>query len=94
MDNKRGFIRLLELYLNRTKKQVVEDFYGKGTYLKIHNIDFSPVKNHAMVEVVIILGDIISEKAMDEKMASVLVSDGFDFFFRGTSIHLVVRWDV
>lgn len=92
MDNKRRFYRLLEFYINEQNKESVETWYGKGSVIKIHNITFTQKKS-AVIEIVIVLGDIISETLMNEKMATVLVSDGLGYFFPELSIHLIHRWD-
>lgn len=94
MDNKRRVYRLLERYINEFKKDAVESFYGKGSTIKIHNITFTQRTKSAVVEVVIVLGDVITESVMDEKMATALVSNAMRYFDSDLSIHLVYRWDV
>jgi hypothetical protein len=50
-------------------------------------------KKSVVIEIVIVLGDVISEAVMDERMATVLVSDGLGYFFPELSVHLIHRWD-
>ena len=80
MDNKRRVYRLLEYYINEFRKEAVEGFYGKGSKIKIHNITFTQRTKSAVVEVVIVLGDVITESQMDEKMATILVSNAMRYF--------------
>ena len=92
MDNKRRVYRLLEGFINESNKESVETWYGKGSIIKIHNMNFTQKKS-VVIEIVIVLGDVISESVMDERMASALISEGFVYFFPGMSIHLIHSWD-
>jgi hypothetical protein len=94
MDNKRRFYRLLEKYINGIKKDAVESFYGKGSTIKIHNVTFTQQSRSAVIEAVIVLGDVITESQMDEKMATALISDAMTYLFPELSNHLIIRWDV
>jgi hypothetical protein len=94
MDNKRRLYRLVEKYVNDFKKEAVEEFYGKGSSIKIHNVTFAQKNKSIVIEAIIVLGDIITESQMDEKMATVLISDAITYFFPELSIHLTFRWDV
>ena len=64
MDNKRRFYRLLEFYLNDYNKESVESYYGKGSRVKIRNVTFTQKTKSIVLEVVIVLGEIISETVM------------------------------
>jgi transcriptional regulator CtsR len=92
MNNKRRVYRLLEHYINDCNKESVEGWYGKGSVIKIHNMNFTQQKS-VVIEIVIVLGDVISEAVMDERMASLLISEGLVYFFPGLSIHLIHSWD-
>ena len=94
MDNKRRFYRLMEKYINGIKKDAVEGFYGKGSTIKIHNVTFTQKSKSAVIEAVIVLGDVITESQMNEKMATALISDAMTYFFPELSNHLIIRWDV
>ena len=37
-DKKRRLYRLIEVYINEFRGDAVEEMYGKGTKIKIHNI--------------------------------------------------------
>jgi hypothetical protein len=94
MDNKRRFYRLIEKYINDDKKDVVESFYGKGSTIKIHNVSFAQQSRSAVIEFVIVLGDVITESQMDEKMGITLISNAMTYFYPELSTHFICRWDV
>lgn len=94
MDEKRRFIRLLELYINGHRGSAVEEMYGQGTTIKIHNVIFSPTQKSVVVEAVIILGYIITEEVLDRELADVLIQDAIPLFFSDYSVKTMVRWDV
>ena len=93
MDNKRRFYRLFEFYLNDLNKSSVEDWYGKGSSIKVNNVTFTQQNKSIVIEVTIILGETISESLMDERMAKVLISDGMIYFFPEISIKIIYNWD-
>ena len=94
MDEKKRFIRLLELYINSHRGYAVEEMYGKGTIIKIHDVNFSPTQKSVVIEAVIILGDVISEEILDRELADVLIQDAIPLFFSDYSVKTMVRWDV
>ena len=59
MDNKRRLYRLLEVYLNGFKSDLVESIYGKTSYIKVHTVTFGISDNSVLVELVVLLGDVI-----------------------------------
>lgn len=93
MDNKRRFYRLLELYVNDINKKPLEDWYGKGSVVKVNYVTFTQQGKSIVLEVTIVLGDIISESVMDESMAITLISEGIGYFFPELSLHVVHKWD-
>lgn len=94
MNEKARFIRLLELYINGHRGDAVEEMYGKGTTIKVHNVIFSPTQKSVVVEAVIILGDIITEEVLNRELADVLIQDAIPLFFSDYSVKTMVRWDV
>ena len=94
MDNKRRLYRLIENYINDFKGDSVKLFYGEGSYIKIHNINFGISDNSVMIEVIVLLGGVINEDILDTSMAEVLVSDCLVYFFPDQKLKLMVRWDV
>lgn len=94
LDKKRRLFRLIETYINDYQKEAVEEMYGVGTKIKIHNIVESQTQKSVLFEAVIILGETITEQVMDRKLADVLIQDAMVYFFPDQSIKTYVRWDV
>lgn len=94
MDNKRRLFRLLEVYLNNFKGDLVESIYGKKSYIKVHTVTFGISDNSVLVELVVVLGDIINEETLDTSLAEVLIQDAIVYFFPEKKIKTLVRWDV
>jgi hypothetical protein len=94
MDNKRRLYRLLEVYLNGFKSDLVESIYGKTSYIKVHTVTFGISDNSVLVELVVILGDVINEEVLDTSLAEVLIKDALIYFWPEKKIRTLVRWDV
>ena len=94
MSRRKRLFSHIEYYINEFQKEAVEEMYGKGTKIKIHDIFYSTNQNSIMVEAIIILGDIISEEMMDRQLADVLIQDSLVYFYPNESIKVYVRYDV
>jgi hypothetical protein len=94
LDKKRRLFRLIESYINDYQKDAVEEMYGVGTKIKIHNMAESQAGKSILFEAIIILGNTITEQVMDRKLADVLIQDAVVYFFPDQSIKTYVRWDV
>jgi hypothetical protein len=94
MDKKRRLYRLIENYINDFQGNAVQEIYGKGSYIKIHNLNFSVTKSVVLLEAVIVLGDLIVEEHIDKKLADILIQDALVYFFPETSVKTYVRFDV
>ena len=93
-DKKRRLFRLIENYINDYQKEAVESVYGKGTYIRIHSMTESYSTKSLLFEIVIVLGDTISEQVMDRALADILIQDALVYFFPDQNIKTYVRWDV
>ena len=94
MDKKRRLFRLIESYINDFQGNAVQEMYGKGSRIKIHNLNFSVTKSVVLLEAVIVLGDLITEEHIDKKLADILIQDALVYFFPETSVKTYVRFDV
>ena len=94
MDKKRRLFRLIESYINDFQGDAVQEMYGKGSRIKIHNLNFSVTKSVVLLEAVIVLGDLITEEHIDKKLAEILIQDALVYFFPETSVKTYVRFDV
>jgi hypothetical protein len=93
-DRKRRVIRLLESYLNDFRSEAVQEMYGSGSKIKIHDILHSTNSNSLLLEVVIVLGNVINEDVMDRKLADILIQDALVYFYPDMPVKTYVRFDV
>jgi len=93
-DKKKRLYRLIENYINEYQGEAVQEMYGKGTYIKIHNINFSITEKTILMEAIIVLGDVITEEFMDRKLADILIQDALLYFYPECSVKTYVRFDV
>lgn len=94
MNKKKIIFRLIENYINDFRGEDVQSIYGKGSYIKIHSMSQALTSNEILFEVVIVLGDTITEERLDGSLADVLVEDALVYFFPDQKIKTYVRWDV
>jgi hypothetical protein len=94
MDNKRRLYRLIEKYLNDVKKDAVELFYGEGSTIKIHTINFGITNNTILIEGIVILGNSINENVVDNSLAEVLIRESMVYFFPEHQIKTYIRFDI
>lgn len=93
MDRKTKFYKLLEIFINETKKKELEEYYGEGTKLFIKRIDRSPSQNNCTIEVQVLLGRNIKEEYLESAFADVLVNKAFKFFYPEFKVSTIVSWD-
>jgi hypothetical protein len=93
MDNKRRIYRIIETYLNKIKKDVVEEFYGKNSRIKITNITFTVKNNSIVIESTVILGDIITEEILDTSLAEILIQDIIQYIHPNSNVRITISWD-
>jgi hypothetical protein len=94
LDKKQRLFRLIESYINDYQGKSVQEMYGKGARIKVHNLNFSVTEPSILIESVIILGELITEEHMDRALANVLIQDAMVYFFPECSIKTYVRFDV
>jgi hypothetical protein len=94
LDKKQRLYRLLETYINDFRGDAVQEMYGKGTKVKIHNINFSTTSKSIFIESIIILGETINESVIDTKLLDVLIQDAMVYFYPEASLRTYVRFDV
>ena len=94
-DKKRKFYRLLENYMNESRKEDVELMYGKDAKIKIHNWTHNVKGDQFIFELIVVLGNTINESVMDTNLAEVLLKDGLQYFYpEVTKICYMTRFDV
>jgi hypothetical protein len=94
-DKKRRFYRLLEYYINDSRKEEVEVMYGKGSKIKVHNWTHNTKGDTFIFELIVILGDTINESVIDKNMAEALLKEALQFFYPEVkNVNCMVRFDV
>lgn len=93
MDSKSAHKKIFERYLNIHKKELIESWYGKGTQVKIHNIDASYTNKIVLIDVKIILGEVINEEVMDRSLVDYLLKRVSDVLYYEFYMKTMVSWD-
>ena len=83
-----------EKLLNELESEYIQEFYGKGTYLRIRDITFSPVKKVCLVDCVVVLGETLDPKSLEDDMTRLLVYETTDKLLRNYSVNVMVSYDV
>ena len=94
LGKKQRLYRLLETYINDFRGDAVQEMYGKGTKVKIHNINYSTSTKSILIESVVILGETINESIMDKSLVDILIQDAMVYFYSEFSLRSYVRFDV
>jgi hypothetical protein len=93
MDKMKRFYRLIELYLNDSNRESIEGFYGKGTVVKIKSISYSKKINIALVDAVIVLGELINEEVLETAPIELLIKESVKFFYPEYNVNTLISWD-
>ena len=91
MDNKRRLFRLIEVYLNGFKGDLVESIYGNRSIIKVHTVTFGVLDNSVLVELVVILGDVINEEILDTSLTEILIQDALVYIFPEKTIKTIKK---
>lgn len=92
-DIKRIILRNLEKNLNEYYKDSINEFYGQGTRVRIHNLTHSLSTNTILIESVVHLGEIINEDILDTSLVEIIVQDMGKHYFPHKKIKSLVRWE-
>ena len=94
-DKKQKFYRLLETYMNDSRKEDLELMYGNGSKIKVHNWTHNEKGDQFIFELIVVLGDTINESVIDTNLAEVLLEDALVYFYPEVKkISCMVRFDV
>jgi len=94
-DKKQRFYRLLENYINESRKEEVELMYGTDSKIKVHNWTYNAKGDQFIFELIVVLGGTINESVMDTNLAEVLLEDALQYFYPEVKkICYIVRFDV
>ena len=92
-DKKRKIYGLIESYINDFRGEAIQEVYGTGTKIKIHNLDYTTQGNFVLVEAKIILGEIISEEVMERELIDYVIQDALVYFFPEHSVKVMITWE-
>ena len=92
LDKKRRLFRLIENYINDYQGGAVQEMYGKGSYIKIHNLNFSVTQQSVLLEAVIVLGDLITEGIKMFFFAKQELADPFEISSNNNISYLIHKW--
>lgn len=93
MDSKTAHKKIFERYINKIRKEQLETWYGKGTQIKIHNIDASYTKKIVLIETKIVLGELINEDVMDRSVVDYLIKNVSDVLYPDYFTKTLITWD-
>ena len=94
-DKKQRFYRLLETYMNDSRKEDLELMYGNGSKIKVHNWTHNEKGDTFIFELIVVLGDTINESVIDTNLAEVLLEDALIYFYPEVKkISCMFRFDV
>ena len=80
-DKKQRFYRLLETYMNDSRKEDLELMYGKGSKIKVHNWTHNTKGDTFIFELIVVLGDTINIFYFGIKKLQGFFQQGFSHIF-------------
>ena len=89
----RNYSRACEILLNELEFNYIQQFYGEGTYIKIRDITFSPVKKTCLVDCVVVLGEIIETNILEDDMTRLLVYGIMDKLILDYKVNVMVKYE-
>lgn len=93
MNRKKKFFRVMELFINKTKKEELENYYGKGSKIEILSLTRSETSDKCLIEVKVVLGESINEDYLHTEFADFMVQKTFRFFYPEFMVNTVVKFD-
>lgn len=94
-NKKKRFYRLLEKYINGSRKEAVELIYGKGSRIEVYNWIHNIKGDTFLFEIIVHLGDTITESVIDTEMAEALLNEALQYFYpEVTNVNCMVRFEV
>jgi hypothetical protein len=95
MSKKDKYCKLIEKYVNGSKKKLMEDIYGKNYKFEVKNLTYSIKNKTCLVEVKIRMGDEFDELSLDsESIINDFVRDAADAVFPKMQVATLVSFDI
>jgi hypothetical protein len=84
----------LESFLNESRGDDIQEFYGRDTKISIRSMTFSPVKKHCLIDSIVVLGDLKKEIDLDPDPAEVFILDVSKYFLGDYRVMVMVGFDI
>lgn len=91
--NKKNIIKIMNRYLTESCQDTIDSYYGKNTKIRVKNLSFSLSNNLILVEVLIKLGEEISEDVLENEMCDLLIRETIEPIFPEQHIKVMIGWD-
>lgn len=95
MSKKTKYCRLLEKFVNKSNKDLLEEVYGTNCKLEVRNIEYLLKAKTCLVEVKISLGEHFDDLSLDSDLiVRDMIKEAADAILPETKIMTVVSFDI
>lgn len=95
MSKKTKYCRLLEKFVNKSNKDLLEDIYGTNCKLEVRNIEYLLKDKTCLVEVKIFLGERFDDLSLDSDLiVRDMIKEAADAILPETKIMTIVSFDI
>jgi hypothetical protein len=84
----------LESFLNESRGDDIQEFYGRDTKILIRGMTFSSVKKHCLIDSIVVLGDLKKGIDLDPDPAEVFILDVSKYFLGDYRVMVMVGFDI
>jgi hypothetical protein len=84
----------LESFLNESRGDDIQEFYGRDTKILIRSMTFSSVKKHCLIDSIVVLGDLKKGIDLDPDPAEVFILDVSKYFLGDYRVMVMVGFDI
>lgn len=95
MNKKTKYCRLIESYVNKSKKDLLETLFGKNYKFEIKNIDYLLRDKTCLVDVKICLGEEFDELSLSSDLiVRDIIKEAADAILPETKIMTIISFDI
>lgn len=95
MNNKHRFSRIIEVFINESRRNIMDYMFGKESKIKIKKIDYSTTAKLIHIDIVVILGETIDTHMFEsDEIIKELVKDALEYISPNEKIMIKVSYDV
>ena len=84
----------LESFLDESRGDDIQEFYGRDTKILIRSMTFSLVKKHCLIDSIVVLGDLKKGIDLDPDPAEVFILDVSKYFLGDYRVMVMVGFDI